>query len=446
MHTIMRIGRTLPPAAAPIAVRGIVSGICGVVHGQKELDRFRSELKEHFGVNHCFLVSSGKAALTLILLALKDLFPGRDEVLIPAFTCYSVPSSIIRAGLRIRLCDLHSDGLDFDFAQLSAMLSDVSPLREADTSTYDGIQDSPGEVSGAADGPKDSTKRLLAVVPTHLFGFPADVPRLRRLARDPGITVVEDAAQAMGETWKGRKLGTLGDVSFFSLGRGKAFSIVEGGVILTDRDDIAEKLKHLMASLPSYGSWELLDLFLKAAALLLFLHPLLFWVPRSMPFLKLGETLFEPHFPILRMSSFQAGLARNWRAKLQELQDGRKKNVNRWIAVLEALGIHGLHFQNHQGLGLIRFPVRVSDVEKREYLLRESAGRGLGVMPVYPNTIDGLPELKEHMEAQKFPVAESCAREFVTLPTHDYLTQKDVVEISRLLSRALACKLCESSS
>src|SRR5918996_2100330 len=123
MHTIMRIGRTLPPAAAPITVRGIVSGICGVVHGQKELDRFRSELKEHFGVNHCFLVSSGKAALTLILLALKDLFPGRDEVLIPAFTCYSVPSSIIRAGLRIRLCDLHLDGLDFDFAQLSAMLS-----------------------------------------------------------------------------------------------------------------------------------------------------------------------------------------------------------------------------------------------------------------------------------------------------------------------------------
>src|SRR2546428_640550 len=145
----MRIGRTLPPAATPIGFREIISGIWGIFLGQKELDRFQSELKEHFGVKHCFLVSSGKAALTLI---------------------------------------------------------------------------------------------LLAVIPAHLFGFPSDVPRLRKLMRDPRITIVEDAAQAMGETWEGRKLGTLGDVSFFSLGRGKAFSSVEGGVIITDRDDIAEVL------------------------------------------------------------------------------------------------------------------------------------------------------------------------------------------------------------
>jgi dTDP-4-amino-4,6-dideoxygalactose transaminase len=124
----MRIGRTLPPAATPIGIRDIASGICGIVAGQQELDRFQGELKEHFGVKHCFLVSSGKAALTLILLALKELSPDRDEVLIPAFTCYSVPSSIVRAGLRIRLCDLHPDCLDFDFVQLSAMLSEALPL------------------------------------------------------------------------------------------------------------------------------------------------------------------------------------------------------------------------------------------------------------------------------------------------------------------------------
>src|SRR5467141_1168491 len=123
----MRIGRTLPPAATPIDIRAIVGGICGMFRGQLELDRFELELKEYFEVEHCFLVSSGKAAFTLILLALHELFPDRDEVLIPAFTCYSVPSSVVRAGLRIRLCDQRPDSFDFDFAQLSAMLSEAPP-------------------------------------------------------------------------------------------------------------------------------------------------------------------------------------------------------------------------------------------------------------------------------------------------------------------------------
>src|SRR5204862_4995012 len=127
----MHIGRTLPPAATPIGIREIISGVCGIFRGQRELDRFESELKEHFGVKHCFLVSSGKAALTLILLALKELSLDRDEVLIPAFTCYSVPSSVVRAGLRIRLCDLRPDSLDFDFDQLSTLLSAGSPPRAA---------------------------------------------------------------------------------------------------------------------------------------------------------------------------------------------------------------------------------------------------------------------------------------------------------------------------
>ncbi len=83
----MRVGRTLPPAATPITFKAIVSGFRGIIRGRRELDRFESELKEYFGVEHCFLVSSGKAAFTLILLALKELRPERDEIIIPAFTC-----------------------------------------------------------------------------------------------------------------------------------------------------------------------------------------------------------------------------------------------------------------------------------------------------------------------------------------------------------------------
>src|SRR5438309_5372822 len=151
----MRIGRTLPPAATPIGITEIASGVFGMLHGQKELERFQSELKQHFGVKHCFLVSSGKAAFALALLALKELFPDRDEVLIPAFTCFSVPSSVVRAGLRIRLCDLHPDSLDFDFAQLSAMLSEASRPRQTDGCLAGSVTNLPGETSGTANDSGD---------------------------------------------------------------------------------------------------------------------------------------------------------------------------------------------------------------------------------------------------------------------------------------------------
>ena len=381
----------------------LASGFAGLLSGRHELDRFQRELQQHFGVKHCFLVSSGQAAFTLILLALKQLSPERDEVLIPAFTCYSVPASIVRAGLRVRLCDVRADSFDFDYAQLASL----------------------------------STAKMLAAVPTHLFGVPADVPGLRQRLRDPDIAIVEDAAQAMGEAGDGGKLGTLGDVGFFSLGRGKALSCVEGGIILTNRDDIAKGLSGILPRLPRYGMASLLALIFKATALVLLLRPWLFWLPRSLPFLKLGETLFDPGVPIRRMSSFQAGLARNWRHKLQEMREVRSRNVTRWIAAIGAAGQDGSHLSNGRLLGLPRLPLRIKASEARESLLRESAVRGLGIMPAYPTSIAAIPELKGTFGDAAFPVAERCARELVTLPTHEYLTEDDVCGVGRLVCRAL---------
>jgi len=386
------------------------------MRGRKALDRFKSELKQYFGVKHCFLVSSGKAAFTLILLALHERYPHREGVVIPAFTCYSAPSSIVRAGLKVKLCDLAPDHLDFDFDALSAMLSEAPAAN------------------------------VLAVVPTHLFGFPADVPRVRALARDPAISIVEDAAQAMGETRAGRALGTLGDVGFFSLGRGKAFSCVEGGVILTDRDDIAGALDRLVTGLQGYGLGRSLVTMAKAAAMTLLTHPLLFWIPRSLPFLRLGETLFEPDFPMLRMSSFQAGLAARWRERVRNVRDARTRNVQRWM---EILGETAMPPRKPRTPALLRLPVRIRDASRRSTLLQESARRGAGIMPAYPGPIHHITELKGAVSAGPFPVAESCAREIVTLPTHQYVAAKDIESIRRLLANAFAAKdlrICDAGT
>ena len=433
----MRIGRTLPPAATRIGFSDIALGICGMFRGPRTSERFRSELTDYFGVRHCFLVSSGAAALTLILLSLKELFPDRDEVVVPAFTCYSVPASVLRAALRIKLCDLDADNLDFDLAKMSVLLSGIP------TGRHEALHPSNCGTASAGHGSSEpapsggQANRTLAVLPTHLFGYPADVLALRNVTKSEKITIVEDAAQAMGGELGGAKLGTLGDVSFFSLGRGKAFTTVEGGVILTDRDDIAQILDRRVRELPSYNFLQQSALVAKSAAIMVFVNPIFFWIPHALPFLRLGVTIFEPDFPIRKMSSFQAGLGIDWRHKLMKLGETRRQNSKKWIEILSAFSDKSLLFQSTQLMGLIRFPIRVRDPEKRKEILRESAERGAGIMPSYPHALSDLEELGLEARNHEFPIAESFANELITLPTHSYLCSRDVKTIKQILSRAL---------
>jgi perosamine synthetase len=152
----MKIRRTIPPAAAMIGFRDLLCGMAGFLFGGKYLRDLEAGLKRYFGVRHIFLVSSGKAALTIILKALQSLSPKKREVLIPAYTCYSVPSAIVKAGLKVSLCDMNSATLDFDHALLADAINDTT----------------------------------LCIVPTHLFGIPADVERVKGMCRNRGIFVV----------------------------------------------------------------------------------------------------------------------------------------------------------------------------------------------------------------------------------------------------------------
>lgn len=405
--------RSLPPAAAPFGLGAFLGGCLALFRGTRELRRFEGELREALGVRHCFLVSSGKAAFCLGLQALKALNPGREDVLIPAFTCYSVPASIRRAGLQVRLCDLGGGTLDFDWDQLGEKLR------------------------SAGDG-RPAQAAVLAVVPTHLFGIPADVERLRSLTRATGIAIVEDAAQAMGESIDGRPAGTLGDIGFFSLGRGKALSAVEGGVILTNRDDIAAVLEKSVSDLGGYGFVGTLALILKAAALMLLMHPRLFWIPRSLPFLRLGETLYETDFAVLKMSPFQAGVTRNWQSRLQRHRADRRSRVAQWLGFLERSGHAHVARVDGRDLGLIRMPIRIPDAGSREALLESSEREGMGVMPVYPTSIDEIPELRDAFNGEVCAEARRCARELVTLPTHGFVGEDDMAKLQETVGRALA--------
>ncbi|MDD2541271.1 MAG: DegT/DnrJ/EryC1/StrS family aminotransferase [Desulfuromonadaceae bacterium] len=392
---VMRIGRTLPPAASPLHLENIVFGVAGFFKGAGIVERFEDELKAFYQVKYSFTVSSGKAALVLILQALHEIHPERDEVLIPAYTCYSVPSAIVRAGFKVRLCDMVPGTLDFDFDRIVEELENP---------------------------------RLLCVIPTHLFGMTADVERVKSLIRRGDIFVLEDAAQAMGGEWDGKKTGTLGDVGLFSMGCGKAFSTVEGGIILTDNDRIGRILEKRLAAIKGYGNFGCLKLFLQAVALSVLINPKIYWLPKSLPFLKLGETHFNPSFPIRRLSSFQAGMAKKWKSAITKLKAVRLVNANK----IAGYGITLPGGCRGAIPNLIRFPVLVADAETKKWILNKSEKMGLGISDGYPDSIDGINELWDFPGGNAFPVAKDIAERMVALPVHSFVNDNDIRDIVQL--------------
>ena len=353
---------------------------------------------------HCFLLSSGKAALTIILLALKKIYPDRDQVIIPAFTCYSVPAAVKRAGLQIQLCDLAPSSLDLDQEQLKKIIA------------------------------KDKQeKKILCVLPTHLFGCPADVTGIRSIV-GPEMPIIEDAAQAMGETCCSRKLGTLGDIGFFSLGRGKALSTMEGGIIITDRDDLAQVINSSIDSLTGFSVPDTLKLFLITVVTAVLQYPAIFWLPKAIPFLRLGETLYEPDFPLRRFSSFHAKLAENWQKRLSKHKMARVNNIKFWQKKTpEGFSL----LCPKAAIGMVRQPMMVQSRKGRDDIIRHSARQGLGIMPAYPTSINKIPELALEFFAQDYPQAEKLSNRLVTLPVHEYINNRDKEQILSLLNNQM---------
>jgi perosamine synthetase len=382
----MKIQRTIPPAAAPIGLKSLLYGVAGFFFGKKYMKRLDDELKGYFGVKHVFLVSSGKAALTLILQALKFLSPYKREVLIPAYTCFSVPSAIVKAGLKVSLCDIDSTTFDFDYKLLAETIN----------------------------------KNTLCVIPTHLFGIPSDMDRINNLCRDRGIFVIEDAAQAMGEKYNGTFLGTLGDVGFLSLGRGKNITCGSGSIIVTNDETIAGVIAALFERLntPSFGEtlWDFINVLLLGT----FLRPSLFWFPTSLSFLKLGETIFDSGFPTKKMSGMKAGLLTNWQSRLEKSNRARASNTDSLRTGLAATSAY-----DKQVSFPIRLPFLTRNRKIQQAVVNDPSAKVLGISRMYPAPINEIDELKGQFPKLGFPAAKERSERLVTIPTHELLASRD---------------------
>ena len=173
------------------------------------IERFEKDFASFIGVSHGVAVSNGTSALHLAL-KVAGIGPG-DEVIIPSLTFVATASAVYYTGATPVFADC-----------------------EGEIGTLD-----PVAVENAI------TKKTKAIIVVHLYGHPADMDPLINLAQERGVLLIEDAAQAHGASYKGRKAGSLGQMSTFSFYGNKLITTGEGGMILTDSDEIASRLRFL---------------------------------------------------------------------------------------------------------------------------------------------------------------------------------------------------------
>jgi perosamine synthetase len=316
---------------------------------------FQEALKSQTGAKHVFFAPNGTLGLFLALLAL-DLEPG-SEIVMPAFTFYASATAAVFAGLKPVFIDVDSRTFN---ATPSAFESAIGP-------------------------------RTRSFMPVHIYGQSCDVDGIVSVARRHGIKVVEDAAQALSVTLNGRAAGTFGDIGVYSLFADKIITTGEGGVVVTNSDELADKLGLLRnQGRPNSGS---------------FIHP------------SLGMNF--------RITDLQAAMGL---AQLDKLPRILADRTHKWQLYSEGLrGVGDIEIMTvlpGSSLAMFRFPFLTAE---RQRLSEHLEARGIQTRGFfYPLHLQ--PKLKE-ATPNILPVAESLYERGICLPVHYHLSDAQIGEI-----------------
>lgn len=221
-RTIARYGvRSLPGDET------IVAGAFGrgeAVSGPA-IEEFENEFAKFHGMEHATSASFGRMAFHYILEALA--LPAGSEIIFPALTFWVVPEIARRAGLRPVFVDVDPATFNLDPAKIEAAL----------------------------------TERTRAIVPTHLYGCPCAMSEIMKIADRRGLLVIEDCAQAAGAKYRGRRVGTFGNASFFSFQMLKGINTYGGGMVLSNNAELSRQVREQARSEPAPSVTDLLRKF-----------------------------------------------------------------------------------------------------------------------------------------------------------------------------------------
>lgn len=369
---------------------GLLASIWRAPRSPSSVDTLRAQL----GSEQVSLHASGREALRFGLQRLAQA-SGRAEVVLPAYTCFSVPSAVVAAGAKIRLVDVDDRG------RIDA--SDLATL------------------------PLDSAA---AVVVCNLFGIPEPIARVSGCARAAGAAVVDDAAQSLGARGAEGPIGARGELGVLSFGRGKPVSALGGGALVWPRAPVDLEL-------PSEPDPGRLTAVARMLSFQLALWPPAFRLLAAIPALGIGETRFEPEFPgggipapaqallgpalacAAHEARKRAACARNLAERIAE-QGG-------WRPLLAPAGVDGVY---------PRLALLAPDNEARDRALTELTILGAGASSMYPASLDEVPALRAHLaHTRDCPGARDVAARVLTLPTHGGLRGSRLEETIDVLGR-----------
>ena len=372
-----------------------------------------SALAAFLGVPGVGIACSGTASLIVTLETLKRR-SGRRTVVIPAYTCPLVPLAVAHAGLRVKLCDLSTDRFDFD----------------------------PPSLAEACDGD------TLAVVPTHLGGMVANLEPALEIAERSGACVVEDAAQALGAMWRGRAVGTVGEIGVFSLGRGKGLTLYEGGFWAAHDDELHAAITRTADQLTSSrAAIELLRIVQLIGYRLLY-NPtglrFVYGIPlrRSLArrdFIRAVGDQRRSSIPLHRVSPWRRRVGA---AALRRLPLAVAANARRGRARADQLRqIPGVSILDELPGTEGTWPfltLLVDSCEARDRVLARLWSEGIGVGRLFIHDLTGYGYLDGIVPRTTVPNARSLAERSFIVSNSEYLSEADFHRVHETIARSVS--------
>ncbi len=335
------------------------------------IKKFEDMLSEYLGRKYTVVFNSGTSALHAALLA-YGISQG-DEVIVPSFTFIATANAPLFVGAKPVFADIEATtyGLDPDSVR------------------------------------RKITTKTRAIIPVHYGGCPCLIEELKEIARQNDIMLIEDAAESFGAKWNGKKVGTFGDSAMFSLCQTKVFTTGEGGFIVTDSQDIAERLKLIR----SHGRAETADYFSSV---------------EYMDYVTLGYNF--------RMPDIVAALGISQLKKVDKLIKIRRdssKYLTEALSGIEEIVIP--EFPKEVFHVYQEYPIRVKGGEKARNSLREHLTQH-GVMTrisFYPIHLTHYYKNILGYDNKALEVTEEISSQALTLPMYPTLTKKEMDYIAQ---------------